>query len=78
MPGGEDIVDIYIGELGKISKITLFRNNPQNLDRKGRSSGDKAYIYIGGEFITTPYKKPEKAKFSEIQKEENIIKKNWC
>jgi hypothetical protein len=45
LPGGEDIVDIYIGELGKISKITLFRNNPQNLDRKGRSSGDKAYIY---------------------------------
>ena len=76
MPGGEDIVDIPIGQLGKISKITLFRNNPQNLDAKGRSSGDKAYI--GGEFITTPYKKPKKAEFSEIQKEENIIKKNWC
>ena len=69
MPGGEDIVDIPIGQLGKISKITLFRNNPQNLDAKGRSSGDKAYI--GGEFITTPYKKPKKAEFSEIQKEED-------
>jgi hypothetical protein len=76
LPGGENRVDIYIGELGKISKITLFRNNPQNLDAKGRYSGDKAYI--GGEFITTPYNKPKRAEFSEIQKEENIIKKNWC
>jgi hypothetical protein len=27
--------------------------------------------YIGEEFITTAYKKPKKAEFSEIQKEEN-------
>jgi hypothetical protein len=31
--------------------------------------GDKAYI--GAEFITLPYKKPKKAEFSEIRKEEN-------
>jgi hypothetical protein len=51
--GCEDIVDIYIGELGKISDISLFINNRQNLDAKQRSSGDKACI--GVEFITTPY-----------------------
>ncbi len=34
LPGGEDIVDISIVELGKISDITLFRNNRQNLDAK--------------------------------------------
>ncbi len=31
--------------------------------------GDKAYIGEG--FISTPYKKPKKAEFSEIRKEEN-------
>jgi hypothetical protein len=76
LPGGEDIVDIYIGELGNISDITVFRNNRQNLDAKQRFLGDKAYI--GEEFITTAYKKPKKAEPLEIQKEENIIKKNWC
>jgi hypothetical protein len=69
LPGGEDIVDVCIGELGKTSDITLFRNNRQNLDAKQRFLGDKAYI--GEEFITTPYKKPKKAELSEIQKEEN-------
>jgi hypothetical protein len=59
LPGGEDIVDIPIGQLGKISKITLFRNNPQNLDAKGIFLGDKAYI--GEEFIITPYKSPKKS-----------------
>jgi hypothetical protein len=53
LPGGEDIVDIYIGELGKISDITLLRNTRQNLDAKQGFLGDKAYI--GEEFITTPY-----------------------
>jgi hypothetical protein len=69
LPGGEDIVDVCIGQLGKISDITLFRNNRQNLDAKQRFLGDKAYI--GEEFITTPYKKPKKAELSEIQKSEN-------
>ncbi len=69
MPRGEDIVDISIGQLGKISDIILLRKNHQNLDAKQRFLGDKAYI--GGEFITTPDKKLKKAEFSEIQKEEN-------
>ena len=67
MPGGEDIVDISIGELANISDITLFRNNHRNLHVKPRLLGDKAYI--GEEFIPTPYKKPKKAELSEIQKE---------
>ncbi len=40
--GGEDIVDISIGQLGKISDITPFRNNRQDLDAKQRFLGDKA------------------------------------
>ena len=64
LPGGEDIVDISIGQLGKISDITVFRNNCQNLDAKDRFLGYKPYI--GEEFITTPYKKPKKAELSEI------------
>ena len=66
MPGGEDIVGIFIGQLGKISDITLFRNNRQNLDAKQTFLGDKAYI--GEEFITTLYQEPKKAELSEIQK----------
>lgn len=69
LPGGQDIVDICIGQLGKISDIILFRNNRQHLDAKQRFLGDKAYI--GEELITTPLKKPKKAELSEIQKEEN-------
>ncbi len=64
MPGGEDIVDISIGQLGKITDITLFINNRQNLDTKERFLGEKAYI--GEEFVTTHYKKPKKAGPSEI------------
>ncbi|MEO3706963.1 transposase family protein [Trichormus azollae] len=69
MPGGDDIVDISIGQLGKTGYITPFRNNRQNLDAKQRVLGDKAYI--GDEFITTPYHKPKRAGLSEIQKGEN-------
>jgi hypothetical protein len=69
LPGGEDVVDISIAELGQISDITLFIKNRQNLDAKERFLRYKAYI--GAEFITLPYKKPKKAEFSEIRKEEN-------
>jgi hypothetical protein len=69
LPGGEDIVDISIGQLGKISDIILLRKNCQNLDAEQIFLLDKAYIK--GEFITTPYNNAKKAEFSEIQKEEN-------
>jgi hypothetical protein len=66
LPGGEDIVNISTGQLGKISDILLFRSNSQKLDANERFLGDKAYI--GEEFITTPYKGSKKAELSEIQK----------
>jgi hypothetical protein len=44
LPGGEDIVNIFIGQLGKISELTLFRKNRQDLDAKQRFLGYKAYI----------------------------------
>lgn len=69
LPGGQDIVDICIGHLGKISDITLFRNHRDKLDKRQRFLGDKAYI--GEELITTPHKKPKKAELSETKKEEN-------
>ena len=67
LPGGEDIVDIDIGELGKISDITLFRNNRQNLDTKQRLLGQKAYI--GEEPITRPYliRSPKKLNFQRFK-----------
>jgi hypothetical protein len=69
LPGGQDIVDICIGHLGKISDITLFRNHRDKLDKRQRFLGDKAYI--GEDLITTPHKKPKKAELSETKKEEN-------
>ncbi|MBA3921211.1 MAG: transposase family protein [Nostocaceae cyanobacterium] len=69
LPGGRDIVDVCIGELGKISDINLFRNNRSFLDAKQRFLGDKAYI--GEELIATPCKKPKNAELSEIQKKDN-------
>jgi hypothetical protein len=69
LPNGEDIVDICIGQLGKTSDITLFRGTRHKFDSKQKFIGDKAYI--GEEAITTPQKKPRKAEFSALQKEEN-------
>lgn len=44
LPGGRDIVDVCIGQLGKISDIKLFRNNRVQLDIKQRFLGDQADI----------------------------------
>lgn len=69
LPGGKDIVDICLGQFGKTSDITLFRNTRKNLDAQQKFLGDKAYV--GEEKITTPIKKPKKSELSESQKEEN-------
>lgn len=69
LPGGADIVDVYIGQLGKTSDLTLFRETHQKFDSQQKFIGDKAYI--GELAITTPYKKPRKAELSESHKEEN-------
>lgn len=62
-------MDICIGQLGKISDITLFRVSQHKFDSKQKFIGDKAYI--GESVITTPHKKPRKAEISQLQKEEN-------
>lgn len=69
LPNGEDIVDIVVGQLGKTSDITLFRENRNKFNSQQKFIGDKAYI--GEKAISTPHKKPRKAEISEIQKEEN-------
>lgn len=69
LPGGEDIVDIQIGKLGKTSDINLFRETQDKFDAEQKFIGDKAYI--GAEVIVTPHKKPRNAEISPLQKEEN-------
>lgn len=69
LPNGEDIVDIYLGQLGKTSDINLFRQTRDKFDLKQKFLGDKAYI--GEDVITTPMKKPRKAELSELQQEAN-------
>ncbi len=69
LPHGEDIVDIYIGQLGKRSDINLFRETQVKFDFEQKFIGDKAYI--GGTAIMTPSKKPKNQEISSLQKEEN-------
>ncbi|MGB7518239.1 MAG: transposase family protein [Spirulinaceae cyanobacterium] len=69
LPGGQDIVDVSIGELGKTSDIALFRKGRDRLDKKQQFLADKAYI--GEESITTPCKKPKKGELTDRQKESN-------
>ncbi|WP_427161211.1 transposase family protein [Aliinostoc sp. HNIBRCY26] len=79
LPGGRDIVDICIGQLGKISDISLFREHRSQLDETQRFLGDKAYI--GEALITTPHKKPKKSRtfpYSKRGKSTDIISTYWC
>jgi len=69
LPNGEDIVDIYLGQLGKTSDIILFREVRDKFDSKQTFIGDKAYV--GEKAIITPHKKPRKTEISELQKAEN-------
>ncbi len=69
LPGGEDIVDIHVGKLGKTSDINLFRETRDKFDAEQKFIGDKAYI--GDQAIVTPHKQPRNAEISQIQKDEN-------
>ena len=69
LPKGEDIVDVYVGNLGKTSDINLFRETHKKFAPEQKFLGDKAYI--GNAQITTPHKKPRKAEISELHKQEN-------
>lgn len=69
LPGGEDIVDVCVGMLGKTSDINLFRENRHKFTQTQKFLGDKAYI--GDDAITTPHKKRKNTEISELQKQEN-------
>jgi hypothetical protein len=68
-PGGEDIVDVCVGMIGKTSDINLFRETRYKFTDTQKFLGDKAYI--GDDAITTPHKKPKNTEISELQKKEN-------
>ncbi len=55
VPGGEHLVDICVGMLGKTSDINLFRDTRNKFAPSQKFLGDKAYI--GDDAITTPHKK---------------------
>lgn len=69
LPKGEDIVDVYVGKLGKTSDIGLFRETRHKFDVEQKFIGDKAYI--GDNAITTPHKKTKNSEISQLQKEQN-------
>ena len=69
LPGGEDIVDICVGMLGKKSGINLFRDTRNKFADSQKFIGDKAYI--GDDAITTPHKKRKNTEISELQKQDN-------
>ncbi|MCC5669328.1 transposase [Nostoc sp. CHAB 5784] len=69
LPNGADIVDICLGQLGKISDISLFRQTRDKFAVTQKFLGDKAYI--GESVITTPHKKPRKAEIYALHKQEN-------
>lgn len=69
LPGGEDIVDVCVGMLGKTSDINLFGETRHKFIYTQKFLGDQAYI--GDDAITTPHKKPKNTEISELQKQEN-------
>ena len=69
LPGGEDIVDVCVGMLGKTSDINLFRDTRHKFASTQKFLGDKAYI--GDDAMTTPHKKRKNPEISELQKQKN-------
>jgi DDE superfamily endonuclease/Helix-turn-helix of DDE superfamily endonuclease len=71
LPLGKDIVDLSVGQQGKASDISLFREQQQKFSSDQKFTGDKGYQ--GGINIKTPQKKPKGKELTESQKEENKI-----
>jgi len=69
LPGGLDIVDVTVGELGKTSDINLFRKSLQKFSPQQKFLGDKAYV--GEQAVVTPHKKPKNGELTEEKKEDN-------
>ena len=70
LPLGQDIVDIIVGELGKTSDITLFRQTQDRFDRDQKVIGDKAY-QGEAKAIVVPQKKPKNGELTAEQKQAN-------
>ncbi len=70
LPLGQDIVDITVGELGKTSDITLFRQTQDKFDRDQKFIGDKAY-QGEAEAIVIPQKQPKNGQLTAAQKQAN-------
>ncbi|PSB47287.1 IS5/IS1182 family transposase [Cyanosarcina cf. burmensis CCALA 770] len=71
LPLAKDIVDVLVGEKGRISDIALFRNQMAKFAPAQSFQGDKAYI--GGKNISTPHKKPRNRELTTAQKTENKL-----
>lgn len=70
LPLGQDIVDITVGELGKTSDITLFRQSQFKFDCDQKFLGDKAYQGEASA-IVIPQKKPKNGQLTAAQKPAN-------
>ena len=70
LPLGQDIVDIIVGELGKTSDITLFRQTQDKFERNQKFIGDKAY-QGEADAIAIPQKKPKNGQLTAAQKQAN-------
>lgn len=71
LPNAKDIVDVVVGEKGRISDISLFGNQMAKFAPAQSFQGDKAYI--GGKNISTPHKKPRNRELTTAQKVENKL-----
>ena len=70
LPLGQDIVDITVGELGKTSDITLFRQSQDKFDPDQKFIGDKAHQGESASIII-PQKKPKNGQLTADQKQAN-------
>jgi len=70
LPLGQYIVDITVGELGKTSDITLFRQTQDKFDHDRKFIADKAY-QGEADAIVVPQKKPKNGQLIAAQKQAN-------
>ncbi len=74
LPGGQDIVDVTVGELGKTSDISLFRQSLPKFNNHQKFLGDKAYLGENQPLLHLK-KSPEKRRTNrrtETRKQKNI------
>jgi DDE superfamily endonuclease/Helix-turn-helix of DDE superfamily endonuclease len=69
LPEGKDLVDVEVGEKGKTSDISIFREQQKKFNIDQNFTGDKGYQ--GGINIKTPQKKPKGKELTDLQKDAN-------